>query len=130
MEGVLYRKLVDQRYSNGVKSAGRWQKCFALLKPNTMTLHVLNISDSPTVKRLAVPFLLHLFTFMHVTLKSRLNLIQPLLNKSKQYRVSKEVSGLSSVAVTCFGDRKMLYYVEMRQLISTPSSQFNVNSIN
>nr|CDS18680.1 Pleckstrin y [Echinococcus granulosus] len=51
MEGVLYRKLASRRYSNGVISAGRWQKCFALLKSNTMTLHVLSISDPPTVKR-------------------------------------------------------------------------------
>ncbi|KAL5106110.1 Spectrin beta chain erythrocytic [Taenia crassiceps] len=51
MEGVLYRKLVNQRHSSSVKNVGRWQKCYALLKPNTVTLHVLNISGPPTIKR-------------------------------------------------------------------------------
>ncbi|KAL5965403.1 Spectrin beta chain, partial [Taenia solium] len=50
VEGVLYHELVNRQYSSGVKSAEHWQKCFAQLESNTVTLHALDISGPPTVK--------------------------------------------------------------------------------
>ncbi|VDK37034.1 unnamed protein product [Taenia asiatica] len=51
LEGVLYHELVNRQYYSGVRNAEHWQKCFALLESNTVTLHVLDISGPPTAKR-------------------------------------------------------------------------------
>ncbi|VUZ42310.1 unnamed protein product, partial [Hymenolepis diminuta] len=51
LEGVLYQKLQGQRLSNRGKRSSRWQKCFAVLNPITISLHVLEISGISEIKR-------------------------------------------------------------------------------
>ncbi|VDL57736.1 unnamed protein product [Hymenolepis diminuta] len=43
LEGVLYQKLQGQRLSNRGKRSSRWQKCFAVLNPITISLHTLEV---------------------------------------------------------------------------------------
>ncbi|KAM3174615.1 hypothetical protein ACTXT7_010180 [Hymenolepis weldensis] len=51
LEGVLYQKFQGQRLSTRGKRSSRWQKCFAVLNPITISLHVLEISGISEIKR-------------------------------------------------------------------------------
>uniref|UniRef100_A0A0R3XAQ3 Spindle pole body component n=1 Tax=Hydatigena taeniaeformis TaxID=6205 RepID=A0A0R3XAQ3_HYDTA len=51
MEGALHHKVRSQRRLSGVKGLEHWEKCYALLKPTTTSLHVLNLGGPPTAKR-------------------------------------------------------------------------------
>ena len=52
VEGIVFRKMETLKSLNRGKHIDGWQKCFAVLNPNTTAFHALDIVSHTEAKRL------------------------------------------------------------------------------